>query len=154
MKPPSLGPFWGSLAITALIVAIIALGTRAPGFAAALLFALFAALYFLPALLAQGRTHPNLGAIFALNLLLGWTLLGWVIALVWALASAPIAGPAESPRGRLPCPFCAERILPTAVICRFCGTKLPSGWSRRTTVLELRSEWPESEGRDPRSSVP
>ena len=40
--------------------------------------------YFIPALVAQNNNHSQTGAIFALNLFLGWTLLGWVIALVWA----------------------------------------------------------------------
>jgi hypothetical protein len=33
---------------------------------------------------AASRKHNNEGAIFVLNLLLGWTFLGWVIALIWA----------------------------------------------------------------------
>lgn len=41
--------------------------------------------YFLPTVIAAARHKQNVGAIFALNLLLGWTLLGWVFALVWAL---------------------------------------------------------------------
>lgn len=41
--------------------------------------------YFLPALVAQRRARSNTKAIFALNLLLGWTFIGWVIALVWSL---------------------------------------------------------------------
>ena len=44
-------------------------------------------LYFLPAFIAWGKEHHNAAAIFALNLILGWTLLGWVIALVWALTN-------------------------------------------------------------------
>lgn len=44
------------------------------------------ALYFLPALVADRRAHKNLTAIFVLNLLAGWTFVGWVAALVWALA--------------------------------------------------------------------
>jgi len=42
-----------------------------------------AALYFAPTVLAI--TKRDLLAIFALNLLLGWTFIGWVVALVWAL---------------------------------------------------------------------
>lgn len=41
--------------------------------------------YFLPSFVARAQRHRNSVAIFALNLLLGWTLLGWVAALVWAL---------------------------------------------------------------------
>ena len=40
--------------------------------------------YFLPAIVAFGRNHHDKVAILVLNLLLGWTLLGWVGALVWS----------------------------------------------------------------------
>ena len=49
-------------------------------------------LYFLPAIVAFARSKRDAGAILVLNLLLGWTAIGWVIALVWALRQdAPIA---------------------------------------------------------------
>ena len=41
-------------------------------------------LYFFPTALAAGREHHQTTAILMLNLLLGWTVLGWIIALVWA----------------------------------------------------------------------
>lgn len=41
-------------------------------------------LYFLPAVVASARRHHQTGAIFVLNLFLGWTFLGWIAALVWA----------------------------------------------------------------------
>ena len=41
--------------------------------------------YFLPALIAFLRQHKNKLAIFLLNLLLGWTILGWVGSLVWSV---------------------------------------------------------------------
>jgi hypothetical protein len=44
-------------------------------------------LYFIPAILALMRGHMSSTAIFALNLLLGWTAIGWIVALVWALTS-------------------------------------------------------------------
>jgi len=40
--------------------------------------------YFLPSSIAKGAKHPQTTAIFLLNLLLGWTFLGWVAALIWA----------------------------------------------------------------------
>jgi hypothetical protein len=43
--------------------------------------------YFLPTIIAIVRRKVNAGGIFVLNLLLGWTLIGWVGALVWALSS-------------------------------------------------------------------
>ncbi|WP_250482079.1 superinfection immunity protein [Caballeronia sp. NCTM5] len=44
-------------------------------------------LYFIPSFVAQSRRHHNTGAILALNIFLGWTFLGWVAALVWALTA-------------------------------------------------------------------
>jgi hypothetical protein len=41
--------------------------------------------YVLPSIVAGSRHKRNLGAIVALNLLAGWTVVGWVAALVWAL---------------------------------------------------------------------
>jgi hypothetical protein len=43
--------------------------------------------YFLPTIIAILRQKTNTGAIFALNLFLGWSLIGWIISLVWALSS-------------------------------------------------------------------
>ena len=45
---------------------------------------IFAA-YFLPTLVAFLRLHKNIFAIFLLNLLLGWTALGWVGSLIWSV---------------------------------------------------------------------
>jgi hypothetical protein len=49
--------------------------------------------YFLPTGLASWRGHPSWLAIFALNALLGWTALGWILALVWSLTAVPKAPP-------------------------------------------------------------
>jgi hypothetical protein len=42
--------------------------------------------YLVPTLIAAARGTQNRIAILNLNLLLGWTLIGWVIALVWSLS--------------------------------------------------------------------
>ena len=42
--------------------------------------------YFLPTIIAVLRGHPSSLAIFVLNLFLGGTFIGWVLALVWACA--------------------------------------------------------------------
>jgi hypothetical protein len=42
------------------------------------------ALYFIPAIVAGIRHHRDGMAIFKLNLYLGWTFVGWGVALVWA----------------------------------------------------------------------
>ncbi|MHC5125585.1 superinfection immunity protein [Pseudomonas inefficax] len=46
-----------------------------------------AILYLLPAINAKSRKHPSAGAIFLLNLFLGWTILGWLAALIWSAAA-------------------------------------------------------------------
>ena len=50
-----------------------------------LMIALIFAVYFLPSIIAITREHKNKLAIFLLNLLLGWTVLGWVSSLVWSV---------------------------------------------------------------------
>jgi Superinfection immunity protein len=42
-------------------------------------------MYFLPSIIALARSKRDILAIILLNFLLGWTLIGWVVALVWAL---------------------------------------------------------------------
>ena len=41
--------------------------------------------YFLPFIIALARKHVDSTAIFVLNLFLGWTFFGWVVALVWSV---------------------------------------------------------------------
>jgi hypothetical protein len=44
-------------------------------------------LYFLPTFIAAARKNSNALGIFVLNLFLGWTLLGWIGAMIWAFSS-------------------------------------------------------------------
>lgn len=46
---------------------------------------LSALLYFVPTAVAWNRKHNNRAAIVTLNTLLGWSVIGWVGALVWAM---------------------------------------------------------------------
>lgn len=48
-------------------------------------------LYFLPIFVAAHRNVNNQGGIITLDLLLGWALLGWVGALIWALSAETMA---------------------------------------------------------------
>jgi hypothetical protein len=49
-------------------------------------------LYILPAFIAAKRHHPQIAAIAALNILLGWSMLGWIAAFVWSLTAVPNTG--------------------------------------------------------------
>jgi hypothetical protein len=42
-------------------------------------------MYFLPSIVALARSKRDITAILLLNLLLGWTVIGWVVALIWAV---------------------------------------------------------------------
>jgi hypothetical protein len=47
------------------------------------------ALYFLPAIIAAARHTHNATGILLLNLFLGWTMIGWLVALLMAISSMP-----------------------------------------------------------------
>jgi len=46
-------------------------------------------IHFLPTIIAGSRHVDNFWWIFVINFFFGWTLIGWVIALVWALQDKP-----------------------------------------------------------------
>ena len=43
--------------------------------------------YLLPTIIASLRKHHQIASIAVVNLFLGWTLLGWVAALAWAVST-------------------------------------------------------------------
>ncbi len=45
--------------------------------------------YFLPTIIAASRKVPNGGSVLVINLFLGWTLIGWVVALAMAARTVP-----------------------------------------------------------------
>jgi hypothetical protein len=49
-----------------------------------ILLAIIVLIYMLPTLIAFGREHPHRGFILILNLIFGWTLLGWILIFLWA----------------------------------------------------------------------
>ena len=67
-------------------------------------------LYFLPTVVALIRGHLSALAIFLLNLFLGWTLIGWIIALIWSCTGNTaanfyrLAAGAPGPNGPIPQP--------------------------------------------------
>jgi hypothetical protein len=79
-------------------------------------------LYFVPSVIAARRHHHNAGAIFVLNLLLGWTALGWIAALVWACTAVRTS---DAPTERVACPYCREPMDPRAAVCPHCRRDVP-----------------------------
>ena len=72
-------------AVAVLSIPIIAFFSRS----GQLFFVWFAvlgiALYMAPTWVAVSERHPHAAPICVVNVMLGWTLLGWTVALVWAL---------------------------------------------------------------------
>lgn len=103
-------------------------------FVSASFFLLAPVLYFYPMYEAYIHKQPNFFSIFALNLFLGWTLVGWVVALVWAVKSqdpikavtvnAPTAPTPPEQKKMKQCQYCAEDILLAAKKCKHCGSDL------------------------------
>ena len=44
------------------------------------------AIHFLPTIIAAFKRSRSVVGIFLLNLFLGWTVIGWIIALIWAFS--------------------------------------------------------------------
>lgn len=77
-------------------------------------------LYFLPSII--GRHKRNFPAIFILNLFLGWTVIGWLVALVWALTvDAPVPGRTQAQPS---CSACRTPIRAGQNFCPGCGSPL------------------------------
>jgi hypothetical protein len=57
--------------------------------------AIFAA-YWVPSIIAFGRAHHNKVSILVVNLFLGWTFIGWVVALAMSV------GHVDAPQRRTP----------------------------------------------------
>lgn len=56
------------------------------------LFGAWFVMYFLPSIIALVKSKRDTLAIFLLNLFLGWSVIGWVVALVWAAKNdVPVA---------------------------------------------------------------
>lgn len=85
---------------------MISLGTGLIGWVA---WIVLLTIYLLPTLVASLRHHHQTAAILLTNVLLGWTALGWIAALIWSVTAtqrqqqvvyvtgaAPVAGPAPS----------------------------------------------------------
>lgn len=128
------------------LVALIGAGSAGfSGFALGVMGFAAGLVYFVPAIAGWQRDHFNSTGIFWLNLLLGWLLLPWVGALIWALSRSKAAevlqqhaelvatGKADAVALRMgatesgpmrECPFCAEQIKAQAKLCRYCRSEV------------------------------
>jgi hypothetical protein len=68
-----------------------------------ILLILLLLLYFIPAIVGSNKSDS--GSIFLFNLLAGWTLLGWLGALIWAISKEV-----------QPTPAVAQQATPTSAL--------------------------------------
>ena len=54
-------------------------------------FIVLAGLYFMPLIVSFIRRVPNRGSVAVINVFLGWSVIGWVVALAMAARSVPKA---------------------------------------------------------------
>ena len=99
------------------------------GFVGLFALLIFLPLYFVPAIL--GWKKKNRTGILLLNLLAGWTLIGWIAAIIWAIvdqAQNPNGSPNQSPLAQpSPTHFCAKcgkNIAPGESFCKSCGAAI------------------------------
>lgn len=138
-------PIWVVFAVVVYLVLCYPVSTgtnKAAEFATLSLFVGIPVVYLMPWINAYMRGHRNTTSILAVNVFLGWTLVGWVLALAWSY-KVPEAEPTATP---LPqgaavepsaaaaaggtndetrqCPYCAELVKAAAVKCKHCGSAL------------------------------
>lgn len=69
---------------TALFTLIVIIGASTGDTQGAAIFGVAFIIYWLPALIAWGRRVRNQAQVTIVNLFLGWTVIGWIAALVMA----------------------------------------------------------------------
>jgi hypothetical protein len=84
--------------------------------------------YFIPSIIA--RKKVNFTGILLLNIFLGWTLLGWVIALIWAISDKTPEEIADAknitvnvtgPQKKYKCAYCGFESYEKTTFCLVCS---------------------------------
>jgi hypothetical protein len=79
---------FGLVVFAGFIGGMIAVGRDATFIPAFLVSLVIGGIYFIPSFIAITKEHRNEVAIVVLNAVAGWTFLGWVASLVWALVNS------------------------------------------------------------------
>ena len=76
-----------------------------------------AAIYFFPSIVAISRNMEAAPGVVIVNLFFGWTVLFWIIALIWAFSGSQTQPYVATKK----CPDCAELVKRDAAVCKHCG---------------------------------
>ena len=108
------------------MVADLSTGIGAGGVGSIFLVIIAGSFYFLPTIVAVVRKVTNVGSVFVVNFFLGWTLVGWVVAL--AMASKSVATPVQVVTTSVSPPSDQARVVATSTrLCGSCQKSIGSG---------------------------
>lgn len=119
------------IVLAVLVLVAKSVGESSRGLVAAVADAVFwssaVALYLAPSIAAVDRGHPGRKAVIGLNVLVGWTGVGWLVLLVLAFRPASWSfvdndGPAIPPP-RKRCRYCRRHLQIDAASCLYCGAE-------------------------------
>jgi Superinfection immunity protein len=82
-------------------------------------------IYFVPTIKAYQEGKSNRQAILLLNIFLGWTVIGWVVALVWAYTNSENNAVPGAGVPAVLCSSCGKYNPGKVPFCPYCGGKLP-----------------------------
>jgi hypothetical protein len=80
-------------------------------------------LYFLPTFIAVKRQKANVTPIVLVNLLLGWTVFGWIVALIWSLSTQAVDHRPATESTSL-CAQCGKSSQGGSKFCAHCGAAI------------------------------
>jgi hypothetical protein len=100
-------------------------------------------LYMLPTFIGMSRQVVNVGSVFAVNLLFGWSLVGWAVALAMALRTNPphahpqfwenkplVRMPANTPPPPIAGPQTGRNYPPSEIVKPGDMRQFDEGWAR------------------------
>jgi hypothetical protein len=123
----------------AVVMAGVLAGTHSNSIAIGIFAFLALAAYLLPTIVGTGRKVVDLGTVMVVNIFLGWTGIGWIVALALAMRTAvPMVAVAATPATS------ASSSLPSAAAAQV-HLAPPAGWYRQTPDGPVRwwtgTEW-------------
>jgi Superinfection immunity protein len=91
-------PVWASIiGCTVILLALLSVPKPHTAGLIVLFYMAWFALYWLPTIIALWRKVPNKGSVAVINGFLGWTAIGWIVALAMAVRSRAVPVVAHEP---------------------------------------------------------